>query len=173
MIFSSHVPMSYWPPLSKHMSYREMICFASIPARACSGVQCCKAAAALNAPSRSVSSPVYSFVFCCRILAHNATCSSNTLLTSFCVIKPHPFHKKWHRKNEGSQVLVFQSYIEFVLNQPNWYIPVLFIHRQQIICHTDHTSGSYLDFQRLHASEMFLAGYRFQNIKIFNSRFSR
>ena len=31
---------------------------------------CCKAAAALKAPSRSVSPPVYSFVFFCRISRH-------------------------------------------------------------------------------------------------------
>ena len=60
-------------PSAKHMSYRETICFASIPARARSGVVCCKAAAALKAPSRSVSSPVYSFVFFCRISLHRAT----------------------------------------------------------------------------------------------------
>ena len=76
------------------MSYRETICFASIPARARSGVVCCKAAAALKAPSRSVSSPVYSLVFRCRISLHKATCSSKAALTSFCVIW-HPSFEKW------------------------------------------------------------------------------
>ena len=81
------------------MSYRETICFASIPARARSGVVCCKAAAALKAPSRSVSSPVYSLVFRCRISLHKATCSSKAALTSFCVI--------WHPsfENELSRIL--------------------------------------------------------------------
>ena len=37
----------------------EMMCFAIIPASARWGVVCCKAAADLNAPSRSVSSPSY------------------------------------------------------------------------------------------------------------------
>lgn len=99
MIFSSHVSMPKLTPSAKHMSYRETICFASIPARARSGEQCCKAAAALNAPSRSVSSPVYSFVFRCRISLHKATCSSKAALTSFCVI--------WHPsfENELSRIL--------------------------------------------------------------------
>jgi hypothetical protein len=64
----------------------ETICFASIPARARWGVVCCKAAAALNAPSRSGSSPVYSLVFRFKVSAQSRTCSSKTALTSFCVI---------------------------------------------------------------------------------------
>ena len=80
------------------MSYRETICFASIPARARSGVVCCKAAAALKAPSRSVSSPVYSFVFFCNVSAQSRTCSSNTALTSCCVIW-HPSFEKWFVPN--------------------------------------------------------------------------
>lgn len=59
---------------------------ASIPARARWGVVCCKAAAALNAPSRSGSSPVYSLVFRFKVSAQSRTCSSKTALTSFCVI---------------------------------------------------------------------------------------
>lgn len=62
----------------------NMLC--SIPARARWGVVCCKAAAALNAPSRSGSSPVYSLVFRFKVSAQSRTCSSKTALTSFCVI---------------------------------------------------------------------------------------
>ena len=85
-------------PSAKHISYREMMCFASIPARARSGEQCCKAAAALNAPRRSVSSPVYSLVFFCRMSAQRRTCSSNTALTSFCVMW-HPSYKNGFATN--------------------------------------------------------------------------
>ena len=40
-------------------------------------------------------------------------------------------------------------FCKYLLNQPNRYVPVLFVHRQQIVCHTDYTSGSNLDLQRL------------------------
>ena len=38
---------------------------------------------------------------------------------------------------------------KYGLNQPDGYVPVFFIYRQQIVCHTDHAPGSDLDLQRL------------------------
>ena len=62
------------------------MCFASIPASARSGVQRCKAAAALKAERRSALSPVYSLVLRVSSTRHRSTCCSNTCLNSFCVI---------------------------------------------------------------------------------------
>ena len=50
-------------------------------------------------------------------------------------------------KIRGYSVLVPSA--KYGLNEPNWYVPVLFVHRQQIVCHADHISGSDLDLQRL------------------------
>ena len=61
--------------------------------------------------------------------------------------KTTSFPKNWHRKSEGYSVLALST--KYELNEPNWYIPVLFVYRQQIVCHTDHASGSNLDLQRL------------------------
>ena len=155
MIFSSHVLISKQIFSAKHMSYRETICFASIPARARSGEQCCKAAAALNAPSRSVSSPVYSLVFFCRMSAQRRTCSSNTALTSFCVMW-HPSFEKMdlsrilykirdsfyftHSADKSSRALGTRSV------RPPWgpagrYIPRTPSVCPQTPCHTPYKSG--------------------------------
>ena len=37
-----------------------------------------------------------------------------------------------------------------ILDEPNRYVPVLFVHGQQIVCQTEHTSGSNLDLQDCH-----------------------
>ena len=91
------------------------------------GIACRKAAAALNAPGRSLSSPVYS--------------------------------------------LVFQ--IKYGLNEPNGYVPILFVHRQQIVCQTDHTSGSNPNLQRVQPSESRFPGNGFQYLEVFNGGLAR
>lgn len=73
-------------------------------------------------------------------------------------------YSDWRSRSSTAPPLAFA-----ILNQPNRHIPVLFIHRQQVVCHADHASGPNLGLQSLHAPKSRLPGDRFKHFKILNS----